>query len=72
MSTIRLKVDGMTCGHCVRGVESALRKVEGVKETAVELGSATVEFDPAETNSAALVQAVLEEGYRATVAPSGN
>jgi copper ion binding protein len=62
-----LKVEGMTCGHCVARVEKALRAVEGVSSVQVSLaeGRATVESNGASTE--ALVAAVVDAGYEATV-----
>ncbi|SDE80917.1 copper chaperone [Thermus arciformis] len=63
---LRLKVEGMTCNHCVMAVAKALKKVPGVEkvEVSLEKGEALVEgaADPK-----ALVQAVEEEGYKAEV-----
>jgi len=44
-----LPIEGMTCASCVRRVEKALAKVEGVHEANVNLATeqATVRFDPA-------------------------
>ncbi len=39
MSTTTLKISGMTCGGCVRSVESALKRVAGVDSASVELAS---------------------------------
>ena len=63
----KLKVTGMTCGHCARGVENALAAVPGVDqvvEVSVERGEATVEGN---ADPAALVHAVKEDGYEAEV-----
>ena len=65
---IQLKVNGMTCGHCEAGVREALAAVPGV--TAVtrvdrEAGVAEVEGS---ADVAALIAAVVEEGYEAEVA----
>ncbi len=61
---MRLKVDGMTCGHCAQTVARALEEVPGVKSARVSLekGEAEVSGDVA---AAALVAAVEEEGYKA-------
>lgn len=61
-----LKIDGMTCGHCVMHVKQALLEVDGVVSTEVDLqsGSATVNGGDAQ----ALVQAVVSEGYSARLA----
>jgi len=58
-----LKIDGMTCGHCVMHVKEALLAVAGVTEVDVDLqtGTATVQGGDFQ----ALVQAVEAEGYSA-------
>lgn len=63
---LRLKVEGMTCNHCVMAVKKALLKVPGVEraEVSLERGEALVE---GEVDPKALIQAVEEEGYRAEV-----
>jgi len=62
-----LKIDGMTCGHCVAAVKKALEKVPGVTAAQVELepGRARVEGEPA---LEALLAAVQDEGYQAAPA----
>ncbi len=66
METTQLKVTGMNCGACVNHVTNALQGVVGVKVATVDLaaGSATVQHN-ANTNAAALVEAVAEAGYQA-------
>ncbi|MGC8967774.1 MAG: CopZ family metallochaperone [Thermus sp.] len=63
---LRLKVEGMTCNHCIMAVKKALLRVPGVEraEVSLEKGEALVEgvADPK-----ALIQAVEEEGYKAEV-----
>ena len=39
MQTTELKVDGMTCGSCVASVTKALKRVPGVQDVEVDLGS---------------------------------
>ncbi len=47
-SMVEIPVEGMTCASCVRRVEKALGKVEGVFESSVNLATekARVSFDP--------------------------
>jgi copper chaperone len=62
---IKLKVDGMSCEHCVRAVNNALAEVEGVDtviEVSLERGEAIVAGHP---DIAALISAIEEEGYTA-------
>ena len=63
MSTT-LKVDGMTCMHCVGAVKKALEQVPGVEaaEVSLDQGQAVV---TGEADVQAMVAAVKEEGYSA-------
>lgn len=41
---INLKVEGMTCGHCVRAVQELAEEVEGVASVIVNLGTKQVDI----------------------------
>lgn len=63
MSTVQIKIEGMTCGHCTRAVEKALAGVEGVNrviEVSLESGIATIEGT---ASREALEASVREAGY---------
>jgi copper chaperone len=65
---IKLKVSGMTCGHCEMGVRKALEKVPGVARVVSvdrKREEAVVEGDP---DPGLLLAAVEEEGYQAELA----
>lgn len=63
--TIRLEIEGMTCGHCVEAVRRALAAVPGVTQV-VEVdrdkGTASVE---GEARPEDLIAAIGEAGYTA-------
>lgn len=63
-----LKVEGMSCMHCVAHVKEALEKVEGVREADVKLEEkkAEVKMDK-EVSDDALVKAVEGAGYSAKI-----
>ncbi|TXG84846.1 MAG: copper-translocating P-type ATPase [Thermomicrobiales bacterium] len=63
--TIELPVEGMTCASCVRRVEKALEKVDGVEQASVNLATerASVVFDPERVSIEDLEQAVERAGY---------
>jgi copper chaperone len=64
---LKLKIQGMTCGHCVMHVKQAIAKVPGVQgpvEVSLETGEALVNGTPV---AEAVLAAVSEEGYTATV-----
>ncbi|WNY23930.1 Copper chaperone CopZ [Methanimicrococcus hongohii] len=65
MDTVTFKVGGMTCGHCQRRVEDALKDVDGVSKATVNLekGEATIEYDGFKTNPDTLKKAVASAGY---------
>jgi len=68
--TIELEVAGMTCAACVGRVERGLKKLEGVQSASVNLATerATVEYDAAKTNPAALLERVKDTGYEPVTA----
>lgn len=63
MERVRLTIEGMTCGHCVRGVGLALRTLPGVQVEGVEIGSAVIVYDPAAVEPEQIEEAISEEGY---------
>jgi copper chaperone CopZ len=60
METIRIEVDGMTCGHCTARVERALREVDGVEEARVDLQGAEIR---GRAERPELLAAIREAGY---------
>jgi copper chaperone len=68
MGQVALKIDGMHCGHCVTKVSKALEAVPGVAVQSVEIGSATVVYDPARAGLEAIADAVHNAGYEAHAA----
>lgn len=70
MQTTELKVDGMTCGSCVASVTKALKRVPGVQDVEVDLGSgiARVRGEHAAHQVPELVAALGEAGYEAGAA----
>ena len=59
-----LKIEGMSCGHCVMAVKKELGKLEDVKVNDVQIGSADVEFDETKVNEKILAEAIEEAGYK--------
>jgi len=61
-------VDGMHCGGCVKSVTGALSRLPGVRnvDVSLEKKSATVEYDGAAIEPAAIVAAIQEAGFEAS------
>ena len=66
-NTVRLKVRGMHCEHCVRYVTEALRGVEGVADVAVSLeGKSAVVRLSHSVPKKILVEAIQKAGFKAS------
>ncbi len=65
----KFNITGMTCSACSAAVEKSVKKVAGVHETNVNLlsNNMTVAFDDHITNDAAIIKAVTDAGYGASV-----
>lgn len=68
MEHVKLNIEGMTCQHCVRAVRGRLEQTPGVKVGDVQIGSAVLDFDPAQTNVDDIEEAIADEGYTAFIA----
>jgi copper chaperone len=70
MANVKLRVSGMTCGHCQAKVEKALKGVSGVYSAIVDLpdGEAEVDFDDDCVTTDQLVAAIGRAGYGARLA----
>jgi Cu+-exporting ATPase len=71
---LTIPITGMTCASCVRRVERALSRVDGVAEASVNLATekARVRFDPSVAAPARLQAAVEKAGYGYGPVPSGD
>jgi P-type Cu+ transporter len=60
-------ISGMTCASCVQSVEKAARKLEGIKESSVNLATEkmVVQYDPSIISAADIKEAVSDVGYEA-------
>jgi Cu+-exporting ATPase len=67
--TVSLPVGGMTCAACQANVQRALERTAGVKSASVSLmmHRASIEFDPCVTSAEALVEAIENTGYEASL-----
>jgi len=68
MEEIYIKIEGMTCGSCVRNVHKVLQALDGVDEVSVSLerGEAQVRCDASKVTAAQLREAVEDAGFDAS------
>ena len=64
MKTLTLEIEGMSCGHCLNAVNRSLSALSGVVVQSVQLGRATVAFDPDTIEAPRIAEAVELAGYR--------
>jgi len=66
MTTSTLKIQGMTCNHCVMRVAKALKAVPGVQDAQVDLkkSEAVVTYDEAKVTADKFPSAVVDAGYK--------
>jgi len=59
---IIIKIDGMTCQHCVMAVKKEIQKLD-VQNLELMIGEASVEFDANKVSEEKIKQAIVEAGY---------
>ena len=69
MASLKLKINGMHCGHCQAKVEKALKAVAGTSVAAVFLdeGEAEIEYDAGRASVEQYLDAVRRAGYQPAV-----
>ena len=65
MQTVKLTVEGMSCGHCLAAVNKAVGALQGVSNVEVSLQKklATVDFDPEVVTIDVIKEAIEDQGY---------
>jgi copper chaperone len=63
MAEAIMKIEGMSCQHCVMRVRKALDELPGVSRSDVNVGTARVEYDESKMKPADLENAVEKAGY---------
>jgi copper ion binding protein len=63
----QINIEGMSCGHCVKHVESALMELRGVEKVDVNLADKyAVVVMKEDVSDSALKEAIEEAGYDVT------
>ncbi|MEK6672724.1 MAG: cation transporter [Nitrospirota bacterium] len=66
MTEIALKVDGMSCRHCVMRIKKALDSLKGVISADVAIGLVKVKFDASVIRKEDIGKAIENSGYKVT------
>lgn len=63
MSNAVLKVEGMSCGHCVQSIEQALTQVGATGKVDLAAKKVEVEYDESKLTIDAIKEAIEDQGY---------
>jgi len=63
MKEITLKVEGMSCGHCVSAVEGAVKKLGADGKVDLAGKSVTVKYNDQTVSVDAIKTAIEDQGY---------
>lgn len=63
MNEAIIKIEGMSCQHCVMQVKKAIQTLGGIEDAAVNIGSATVHYDENKVKKEDIEAAIEAAGY---------
>jgi len=64
MTEVTLKIEGMSCQHCVMRIKKAVDGLAGVSTSEVKIGNATVSFDESKIKQEDIAAAIEKAGYK--------
>ena len=67
METLELRINGMSCGHCVGQVTKTLTELHGVTANRITAGHASISYDPITITARTILDAVKEAGFEPVV-----
>ncbi|MGE5702933.1 MAG: copper ion binding protein [Clostridia bacterium] len=63
MQNVTLKVEGMSCGHCVNSVEGALKEIGAQGKVDLAGKTVAVSYDETKVTLETIKQAIEDQGY---------
>ena len=63
MKREEIRIEGMSCQHCVASVKKEISALPGVTSAEVKIGSAVVTFDESKSGPAEIRNAIRSAGY---------
>lgn len=64
MKIQELKIEGMSCNHCVMAVKKGLEKLHDIIVEKADIGYAKIQYDDTKITKDDLTKAVDEAGYK--------
>ena len=63
MTHAEIRIDGMSCKHCIMAVREELLKLKGLVLHEIHVGGASVDYDETLVSRGQITDAVREAGY---------
>lgn len=63
MEKLNVKIDGMSCNHCVMAVKMELKKLD-LDSFDVKIGEAEISYDPSKVTVNRINDSIEEAGYK--------
>ncbi len=67
MAEMGVKIEGMSCQHCVMRVKKALDGIAGITESNVTVGSASIKYDESKVKMEDIYSAIEKAGYKVSI-----
>jgi len=64
MADIAIRVEGMSCMHCVMRVKKAVESLKGIQSSDVQIGLVKVTFDETAVKKEDIEEAITTAGYK--------
>lgn len=64
MVEANIKIEGMSCQHCVMAVKKAIGGLKGIDSADVAIGSAAVKYDESKVKKEEIEAAVEKAGFK--------
>jgi len=64
MVEANIKIEGMSCQHCVMAVKKAIGGLKGIEHADVAIGSAIVKYDESKLNIEDINASIEKTGFR--------
>ena len=59
-----IKIEGMSCQHCVMSVKKALGGLKGIEQSDVSVGKAAVRYDDSKVKEEEIAAAIEKAGFK--------
>lgn len=63
MQNVTLKVQGMSCGHCVKTVETAVKEIGAAGKVDLAAKTVVVKYDETQISLDQIKEAIKDQGY---------